>query len=56
MNEFVEDQYWKDFNNGKNLDKYGIKTIKVIMLDRWQSQDPSFFAFKNREELLRVGK
>lgn len=39
-----EDQYWKDFMTGRSLKKYGVKTIKEIKLDRWQSQDISFFA------------
>jgi len=45
-----EEQFWKDFNDGKSLDKYGIKTVKVLILDRWQSQDPAFFALKKKEE------
>ena len=45
-----EDQYWKDFLSGKTLTKYKVKTIKKFMLDRWQIQDPSFFARQTKEE------
>lgn len=45
-----EDQYWKDFLAGRSLKKYGVKTIKTLKLDRWQSQDPVFFANEQRKQ------
>lgn len=44
-----EDQYWRDYFSGRSLKKYGDKTIKEIQLNRWQSQDPSFFAQQKKE-------
>jgi hypothetical protein len=51
-----EDQYWKDFLAGKSLEKYGVKIIKEFKLDRWQSQDHSFFAGEQRKQKETKGE
>jgi hypothetical protein len=48
-----EDDFWRDFFNGRSLEKYKVKTVNKFFADRWQIEEVYYPKEKKCEKTLQ---